>query len=283
MKKDTFYSPWKKVAKNWEQYYFPPGRASKQDQTNYASFIKQAIRGKKGTALVLGSTPEIRNILHQFPLEVTCLDINLEMILAMNNFVPEWEKDILIKGSWIKNPLRENYYDVILGDLSWSNLPAKFWPQFHKTLRKILKNNGSYIHRVQIVPDNYRPTSVKEILLRYGKLPINPPHHFELMFELLTHNYNPKTKIISMGQLWKDVSPFWRPGKPKQLAAMPRINRLLNNLYSFWGPQNKEWAIGTATDLKSSLLPHFNVIKEAVASDHLFPEASPIWLCKVNK
>ena len=283
MEKETFASPWKNVANNWDKYYFPPGRPSKGDEKNYAEFIKQATRGKKGTALVLGATPEIRNVLHKFPLEVTSLDVNLEMILAMNEFVPKWRKDILVKGNWVENTLRDDYYDVVLADYSWSNIPAAHWPHFHETLRRVLKKDGYYIHRVEIIPDGYQKTSVQEILLRYSNLSTKVRHHFELMFELLTYGYNSKTNIVSMGKLWRDVSPFWRPGKSVKKLPVPGIARLLNDLYSFWGPQNKQWTIGTAVSLRRELSPYFSILKEVTAKDYLFSKATPMWFCKVKK
>ena len=67
MEKEKFTQPWKKFAAHWEKYYAPPGRPSVEDCTKYTDYIKKAMQNKPGRALVLGMTPEVRNVLHEFP------------------------------------------------------------------------------------------------------------------------------------------------------------------------------------------------------------------------
>lgn len=284
MKKDSFAAPWKKVAENWEKYYAPPGRPSKEDRGKYAMYVKKALGKKSGRALVLGATPEVRNVLHKFPLEVTCIDVNLEMILAMNKFVPESDKDILIRGNWVENPLADNYFDIVLGDLTWGNVPKDQWAKFHKNIKRILKPGGYYIHRVTTIPENWKIQPIEKTLAEYEKLPYTEQRHMELFFHLLTDSYDSKNHTISLDEVKKDIAPFWKNNKiVVNGKVMPKTTRLIRNLFSFWGDSSKTWQTAYPKELKKFITPFFEVLEESISRDYLYPETSAFWFCKDKK
>lgn len=87
MSKKKFAEPWKEFASRWQKYYTPPGRPSRAAIKVYKDYTRKAIKGiKNPKVLVLGSTPELRDLPHELKAEVTLIDINLEMILA----IPIW-------------------------------------------------------------------------------------------------------------------------------------------------------------------------------------------------
>ena len=281
-KKDSFATPWKKLAQGWEYYYREPGRPSAQDQNNYARFIRRALKGHFGKALVLGATPEIRNVLHKFPVEVTVLDITLEMILAMNEFVPKAGKDILMRGDWVSNPLASDYYDVILGDFVWANVARQKWPNFLSTVRRLLKPGGYFIQRVYVLPDNWRVEPTADVVARYGSLPPIRQRASELLFHLLMNSYSKKEHGVSMKRVWSLLNPFWSQGKFRVSKTIPG-GKLLKEMYNFWGKANKKWQFGTVSEQKKIIAPYFSVVDETLAQDYLCNEVGPMWLCKVKK
>lgn len=278
MKKDSFATPWKEVADRWEALYTPPGRPSSEDCLRYGDYIKRAKRGNCTHALVLGATPEIRNVLHNLSVEVTILDANLEMILAMNTFVARQEEDVLIRGNWVENPLADNFFDMVLGDLTWGNVPRAQWDNFHHTVRRVLKPEGYYIHRVTVIPEQWRVQPIEETLRHYGAMPFSQQRHFELFFHLLTDSYNPTTKTMSLNGVREILSPVWN-GK----TNIPGAGRLLERLFAFWGTLNKSWQTDYPSQLRKEIAPYFTILEEALSHDYLCAETSPFWFCQVKK
>lgn len=283
MKKDFFASPWKKVADNWAKYYTPPGRPSPEDCKRYADYIRRATNGKPARALVLGATPEIRNALHKFPIEVTVLDINLEMILAMNRSVKDGDQDIVVRNDWTGDLLADNYYDIVLGDLTWGNVPRELWGKYNKNLSRMLKKDGFLIHRVTMIPDGWKIQPIGETLKYFGKLPYTSQRHMELFFHLLTDSFNPTAKTISWDDVKNDLLPFWRNGKMVKGKNIPGVALLLKRLFAFWGDVSKFWQTDYPQILRNEIEPYFSIVEESISKDYLYGETSPFWFCQVKK
>ena len=72
----------------WNVYFTPPSRISREEAEKYNGWLKQKKDNCNAeTALVLGATPEIRDILTKFNFKTTIVDINQEMIEAMNSLL----------------------------------------------------------------------------------------------------------------------------------------------------------------------------------------------------
>lgn len=122
----------------------------------YHQFAKKVLKGiKNPKILILGATPELRDIAHSFKnAEVTCVDIDINMILAMRELMrykKETEKEIWVKGDWATVPLTQNYYHLILGDAVMAVMPFNRWPQFLNHLKIFLKSDGAFITRLVVI------------------------------------------------------------------------------------------------------------------------------------
>ncbi|MCK4968419.1 MAG: hypothetical protein KAS12_05155, partial [Candidatus Aenigmarchaeota archaeon] len=108
---------WKQIADMWSTYFTSPSRLSKGEIEKYRLWLEQKKKNGAKTALVLGATPEIREILYDLEYKTTIIDINLEMILAMNSQLKIINTDeTIIKSNWLENPLKNNFFDIIIGD-----------------------------------------------------------------------------------------------------------------------------------------------------------------------
>lgn len=281
--KETFATPWKKVADNWEKYYAPPGRPSKEDRLHYARFIERSLSQGQNRVLVLGATPEVRNVLHQFPIDVTIMDINLEMILAMSHSVPRSECDAIVCASWTDDLLAENYFDMVIGDLTWANLPRDQWKCFHQNVSRMLKPGGYYIQRVTVMPTNWQIVPTEQTLDLYERLSLTPQRHFELMFHLLFDTYDSKTHTLSMNRLWDNLKPFWTDGHLVDGQNRPNVALLLQKISAFWGEDSKTWQTDYPDQLHRSIDSYFEPLEEVLSSDYLYPETSPFWFSQVKK
>lgn len=114
----------------WEKYT-PPVRPSEQDMLTIRERLERvlaetgATEERKAQVLVLGSTPETRNMLAGLPnVRVTLMDYMLQMTVAMTEMVTADPFDeVWIKGDWLNAPLPEHYFDAVISDLVLSNLP----------------------------------------------------------------------------------------------------------------------------------------------------------------
>ena len=77
-------APWKAIADMWNTYFTQPSRVSKGERDRYEEWLSEYARPHK-TVLLLGVTPEIRETLARLDCKVTCIDINKEMIAAMDS------------------------------------------------------------------------------------------------------------------------------------------------------------------------------------------------------
>lgn len=148
--RDQHTQPWKKIAESWLKFGDGP-RPSKQNIADMEQLMLEATKGQETVrALVMGSTPEIRDMLARHnTVEVTLIDVNVEMTLAMTEVMKEEAKDeVWMIADWRTGPLRENYYDVAFGDFIKGNLPFDQQPALYGHIASLLKDKGVYIERV---------------------------------------------------------------------------------------------------------------------------------------
>ncbi|MDP1833479.1 MAG: class I SAM-dependent methyltransferase [Candidatus Moranbacteria bacterium] len=199
IKNDTDW--WPKLAIKWKGIT-DPVRPSRDDLEIYDKLLRTSLGGiKKPKILVLGSTPEMRDLAHKYDAEVTIVDINIEMMIAMSELMEHKsniEKEIWIKSGWDAVPLAGNYFDAILGDAVSSNMPwekSKLWMAHMATL---LKKSGVFIERAYVHIDNKNVEVLIDKLFKRisAKGTINKRDLSILQILLLDLSYDDETKIV---------------------------------------------------------------------------------------
>jgi len=116
----------------------------------YEELLVKAIKNKPNfKALVLGSTPETRELVNKYNGHLCSIDISIEMMLKTKELVKiESEKlEHLLRSDWLDNPLAENYFDVVLGDGVANNVSLDNQKLFISQLHRVLKPGGHLIIR----------------------------------------------------------------------------------------------------------------------------------------
>ena len=118
----------------------------------YEEFFKIAIGNKKKTRnLVLGGTPELRDLALKYGSETIAVDISPKLLLALTNVMEHKNEDNnkFMIGDWLDMGkfLQRNSFDIILADLSINNIPFEKWESLFNTLKKLLKKKGYFIIR----------------------------------------------------------------------------------------------------------------------------------------
>jgi len=154
--------------KNRENYMQGPKSSPKQWQT-YVLLFKRFLAGKKNPRiLVLGSTPELRDLALSYPdAELIAVDSNAEMVEKMTALMEHKnsEREKFINADWLNMPLPENSVDLIVGDGAVANLAAESFDDFFAQCRKILKPDGAIILRENVRIKEY-VWSVTEIVAK---------------------------------------------------------------------------------------------------------------------
>src|SRR6185369_7366534 len=112
---------------------------------------------------------ELRDILFKLGYQAYSIDINMDMFLAMQGLLKNASSsETIIKSDWLNNPLRDKYFDVVLGDAVLPNIPWKERNHLLKEVRRVLKPNGVYLTRAFYAPDKKRFKDVEAILQHFS-------------------------------------------------------------------------------------------------------------------
>lgn len=145
---------WNNFRKIWSVGLIPH-RPSGEEIALYEDYLQKAINISKSTSfqvLVMGATPEIRDMLARYRVGVTLIDVNPNMIRAMDELLEVSSgNEKLVIGDWQNMPLRDSRYDLILCDHGLNNILFKNWTKVFNEMKRVLKSNGFLVQSVYTV------------------------------------------------------------------------------------------------------------------------------------
>ncbi|MFA7209205.1 MAG: class I SAM-dependent methyltransferase [Parcubacteria group bacterium] len=163
---------WKNWWKVWTKIG-PPWRPSKKDIGFWEKRIEELSKNKKLKVLLLGSTPEIRDMFARHDIPLTLLEANESMYEAMGKMrkvhsAPSDEK--LVIGNWLEADriFKENRFDIVISDLPHCNIAYKDWPKFFTNIFNVLKPGGQFLLATVTYGYPERQT-IEEMLEKYSK------------------------------------------------------------------------------------------------------------------
>jgi len=124
-----------------------PIRPSEAECRIYEEGVRKAAQDKNLKILILGSTPEIRDIVHRYNLEPVCCDIDKRIWGAMTLMRKEPGEEGYIQSDWLEMP-EDVQYDVVLGDCSLNMLQSESVEPFIKKTAGLTKKGGFNIQRI---------------------------------------------------------------------------------------------------------------------------------------
>lgn len=148
-----------------------PGRPSTYEIDIYEDYVRKIVgRSKNKTkALVLGATPELRDMLAKYKIDVTLADINPNMFAAMDQLLEYSDgREKRILSSWLDIPLKDNLFDMILCDQGIHHIPFEKWDDFFQEQARLLKKGGHLIKGIVTVEQN-EVLDVKETVADFKK------------------------------------------------------------------------------------------------------------------
>ncbi len=277
---------WISNAQRWAKYE-PPLRPSKGE----IKIIKDILKKVKGNskdwrkkALILGATPEYRDLLAQLKYQATIFDFNRDSVKSMTQLLKYKgiKKEKLVLGNWLDNKLGPNVFDVVLADWSINNLPNfKSYNELFFNLKTIIKSDGFFVNRTNIWSDTEKSKSVKEIMKKYQK---NKKEKFSFLQMLQDYsNASPRNKKT----FCTDLEKFYHINLPKAYKNKEMTDKEFYDFVLFF-TQGK-WRIKLfltfpeKNKLEDLFKKYFEIISIKYGRDYLYSKHEPIYCLKPKK
>ncbi|MDD2646997.1 MAG: class I SAM-dependent methyltransferase [Patescibacteria group bacterium] len=138
-------SSWKTMAHLWASYA-PPAKPSPIEINFFEQYLKKMLKKNKSLkALVLGSTPEFRDLLAKYKVDTTVVDNNPIYIKAMAQLTKRHNpKERTIISDWLTMSFKPNTFDLVLSDSAQDNIKFSEFFKLLNLLYKILKPTGCW-------------------------------------------------------------------------------------------------------------------------------------------
>lgn len=259
METAPFTEPWKQFAESWQRIT-SPGRPTPEEIEIYLNFSKPLLERHEPRVLIMGATPELREMLapYQESAQITLADINIEMIQAMTSLVENPNKnEIWIRSNWLEVPVPENYFDLILADFTYENLPFELQDRYFANITRWLKQDGKYVGRTRVYKPSYQPLPIEE-LLTYCQEKEVTPELANLFYDTGTFfTGEMTTKAARVDQFLEKLSSYLSP-EGKYIHPNENVTHLLN--YSrYLYPTEKMWFKSTESDFKELVGKHLTL------------------------
>lgn len=255
---------WKKNSEHWGAVG-SPWRPSLSDLSGYRQLISSSFPRAK--ILILGATPELRDLAAQCGGERTVVDISLPMLMTMGSRtnVSKIDDEIIVKSEWCSAPLRENYFDLIIGDMVWWVISVETQRRLASKMARWLRSDGMFVARFRLRDPLTKKEDGLATVSRYADLFIK----------------NPEKETIIANSLVSYLHDITADEKRKRLnrGATLEILRAAQNLeknetrsaFIFEASKyllSADWTSQTRKEIFDTLEDCFKLIGESRASDY---------------
>lgn len=259
-----FHSYWERLISSWGQISSPI-RPSSGDCEIYQGYLGRKEEIER--VLILGSTPEIRDLAAQLPKsEVYVADFSHQMLSGMLKFTRHTDpaNEIWIKDDWLSLFLPERSFDVIIGDLLLQQIPPENEKKFLKKVNSLLKKDGIFISRFHFMSERFRNKDIEEIVKEV---------------EAKVRSYSEKLTLIRLW-VWERFSDPARRKMDRRLAAREYTEFIKRSKVSDeaikkvgetlidWENAPYNWSPPTEKQLVDGLSDYFTIVDRKVASDY---------------
>jgi SAM-dependent methyltransferase len=276
---------WQKIAQTWQKMT-SPSRPSLGDVQIYGGFVKQIIKDNRNyRILVLGSTPELRNLILKLGLskktDLYILDINSAMIQARSSFLElDAVKEQRIIGDWLNMPFKDNFFDIVLGDEILINVVKDDRNELLQEIYRVLKSGGAFITRASHVNSQAKKFTVRKSFDKYTKLYLQNKltfnqalnYLFEEIFELSF--FRNKKKLLLIKVLLPEIS--------KEMKATRSTKGFMVNafVHEYRALFNQCWSWESKIEQIKRFKKYFSIQAIKSAKDYLYAYILPIYFLR---
>lgn len=214
---------WVEYLELWP-FWGPPARPGSFDLKVWEKYVDKLKKENKNIrALVLGATPEIRDLLAERYISTVVLDVNAGMVNGLGKLMKykKRKKERIIINNWlnVSKLFPKNHFDLVMGHSVFNNLPWNLYPKLAQGIKKVLNKDGYFliVSPITRLEDIISP---KEIVSLYRKKPQffkSFTNRWWVMDVLKCWDYNRKTRQYFMGKIKKRlIKEIERQGLPEK-------------------------------------------------------------------
>ena len=136
------------MAEQWK-FYKPPIRPSEADLEIFGKYINEQIaqKGNDIKILILGSTPELRSLVHTFNIPLWVCDYIEENYRELGTLVQHKGKETYVHQDWITLDIGEQF-DLIFAEASPNVVRKEDVPKVLRNAARHLKKDGVFVAKV---------------------------------------------------------------------------------------------------------------------------------------
>ncbi len=256
----------RKVAKEWRKYK-PPSRPSTTEVKIYDSYIRKL--PKNSSVLVMGSTPEIRDLAAKYKMNVAICDwsedVNEALKLLMKN---KSSHEAFFEQDWRVMKLGDSF-DMVIGDCATTVVPYNDLEIVLSNIARHLKPDGIAVQRIWVRYKDQKYT-LSDVVRIFNKKPKNIHWYTWMLFPVFLHYYDKKKESLSGYDIYEKMAVDYKKGRvPK------RVLDLFSLVKSHKTPNN----VLLKGDLERLLKRYFRIVKIDYGKDN-FKRNAPIYILK---
>ncbi len=253
----------KQFAQRWAAVT-PPMRPSQAELIRYERALLRPKPRDGATALILGSTPELRSLALKHRLSTTGCDIDDSVWKALTSLRTVTGEESFIHGNWLNLP-ESSRYDFILGDCSFNMLAWDEMQILAAKVQALLREEGVSIQRIQAAPESLTLDMIGLAVAVYRRDRFEMPLFFYLIFlcEALRNLFRPEMNNREFFE-WA-VFPHLTPEEAVQMRPA-LVDR------KFYYPK---WQ-----DMRALLERHFSIVSEEKSTQPGIWDTASIFVLK---
>lgn len=284
MAKKSHYQSWAHLAKTWGKNITPPSIPCKAQIKIWDEILKKIIKEKKKPrALILGATPEIRDLCLKNNFETITCDVNPDMIEGMKYLMKckDYSQEKTIVIDWLKMKLPKDSLDVIIGDAFLNQLSnAKDVEKLIKNISHLLKPRGLLLMR--------------EVVRLSSKPVVGGEKDWVRYFKKYEKGELNRLDLYSFYKYQSEIPPYKKSPTIVDcvftLDKLKKLNKQENIFkdYILWlekalGGISKPMLIFIKKDLENLLKKYFKLLKVKQCKDCKFCKYMPMFLAQPKK
>jgi SAM-dependent methyltransferase len=255
-----------KLANQWSEYR-PPSRPSSSEVDIFESYIKTM--PKNSSILLLGSTPEIRDLAAKYGMKITICDWSEEIFKALKLLTKDENyKEGFSKQDWREMKFTEKF-DMVIGDCAITVVAYGDVGKVLENIREAVKENGLVIQRIW-ARNKRQDYSLDDIARIFREKPENVHWYTQMLFPVFLHYYDTENESLSGEEIYQKMQEDYEKGK---------ISGELLELFSLVKNHKTPNNVLLKEELEKLLGKYFKITKVEYGKDD-FKENSPIYIMK---
>jgi hypothetical protein len=197
-----------------------PIRPSEAMLAVYERWIRRVAEGRRARMLILGSTPELRDLALALGVLPVACDHSRQIWDSMARLMQHRGDEEFLHCNWLEIP-EERPYDIVAGDGSLVMLqPDQIQPMIRK-IAALLKPEGAAVLKVGARATSFSPGRFAEALAEYRRAQPPLPIYYYFMF-FVTELRSERYLHLNLREVWEQV--LFRYLTPEEIAEIsPRL------------------------------------------------------------